>query len=283
MDAWTPYLIIWATWSAMVCCRCSRTGTCGHCACAKSKQNMWQLPPGKAWKLHQHSISEPWHCSHVGYNHHCWCELHWSCYWRFFIFTQNTNLSCPFPLPSRLCEELVMVGLADMSCSSIPSHQMNFLQLSKSCLWTVRTLNYHTTLLNYHTFVFLKCSWHSICSICGKRLSQIIDDAYCQIIQWRPNLFKLPSGALGKRFIAKFSSTLQGFCYWISFRISIKVAMIQKPNATSIHISCFTTQVCAVGKSWPQRITHWGKVNLKTSLHDVLFRNVYTAEQSKTS
>lgn len=138
----------WATWSAMVCCRCSRTGTCGHCACAKSKQNMWQLPPGKAWKLHQHSISEPWHCSHVGYNHHCWCELHWSCYWRFFIFTQNTNLSCPFPLPSRLCEELVTVGL---ECSSIPSHQMNFLQLPKSCLWTVRTLNYHTTLLNYHT------------------------------------------------------------------------------------------------------------------------------------
>ena len=35
----------------------------------------------------------------------------------------------------------------------------------------------------------------------GEDFMKAIDDAYAQVVHWRPNLFKVPSGACGKQFI----------------------------------------------------------------------------------
>ena len=38
-----------------------------------------------------------------------------------------------------------------------------------------------------------------------------IDDAYSQVVHWRPNLFKIPSGACGKQFVVKLTRLFNAF------------------------------------------------------------------------
>ena len=75
-----------------------------------------------------------------------------------------------------------------------------------------------------------------------------IDDAYAQVVHWRPNLFKVPSGACGKQFIAELTHLFNAFAFESDLKaIAVKAAMtipslmLQKPHAkskTQDHISC---------------------------------------------
>ena len=49
---------------------------------------------------------------------------------------------------------------------------------------------------------FRTSSWGDLS---GEESTKVIDDAYAQIVYWRPNLFKVPSGACGKHFVAEFT------------------------------------------------------------------------------
>ena len=90
--------------------------------------------------------------------------------------------------------------------------------------------------------------WHGIC---GERLTQIINDVYRQIVHRRPNLFKLPSGTLGKRFIAELAQLFRDFAFGSALEhLSIKVAMImpalllQKHSATSKTNPVYNAGLC---------------------------------------
>ena len=39
----------------------------------------------------------------------------------------------------------------------------------------------------------------------------MIGDAYAQVLHWRPNLFKAPSGACGKQFVVELARFLNAF------------------------------------------------------------------------
>ena len=39
----------------------------------------------------------------------------------------------------------------------------------------------------------------------GEEFTKAMDDAYAQVVHWRPNLFKVPSGACGKQFVAELA------------------------------------------------------------------------------
>ena len=39
----------------------------------------------------------------------------------------------------------------------------------------------------------------------GKEFTIAINEAYAPVVHWRPNLFKVPSGASGKQFVAEFT------------------------------------------------------------------------------
>ena len=76
----------------------------------------------------------------------------------------------------------------------------------------------------------------------------MIDDAYAQVVHWRPNLFKVPSGACGKQFVAELTRFFNAFASESDLEaIALKSAMtlpsllLQKPHAKSKahdHVSC---------------------------------------------
>ena len=68
-----------------------------------------------------------------------------------------------------------------------------------------------------------KSAWQDLT---GLEFSAAIDDVYIQIVHWRKNLFELPSGASGKRFVAELARIFQAFAMELTFEaFAIKAAM----------------------------------------------------------
>ena len=72
----------------------------------------------------------------------------------------------------------------------------------------------------------------------GHVFSSLIDDAYSQIVHWRSNLFKVPSGSTGKWFVAEIAYLFEAFAVESALEVvALKAAMtlptllFQKPHA----------------------------------------------------
>ena len=84
--------------------------------------------------------------------------------------------------------------------------------------------------------------------VSGVDFSKMIDDAYAEVVHWRPNLFKIPSGACGKQFVTELTRLFNSFATESDLEaIALRAAMtlpslmLQKPHAkskTRDHISC---------------------------------------------
>ena len=79
--------------------------------------------------------------------------------------------------------------------------------------------------------------WHDMT---GLQFTQTIDNIYDEIVHWRKNLFKLPSGTAGRSFISLLTNWLDHFNRGTKFRrIALKVFMVlpclllQKPSRQS--------------------------------------------------
>ena len=82
----------------------------------------------------------------------------------------------------------------------------------------------------------------------GQVFSNLIDDAYSQIAHWKANLFKVPSGSIGKQFVAEIARLFEAFATESALEpVALKAAMtlpallLQKPHAKSKvqeHIAC---------------------------------------------
>ena len=82
-----------------------------------------------------------------------------------------------------------------------------------------------------------KKDWHDMT---GLQFTQTIDNIYDEIVHWRKNLFKLPSGTAGRSFISLLTNWLDHFNRGTEFcRIVLKVFIIlpclllQKPSRQS--------------------------------------------------
>lgn len=101
----------------------------------------------------------------------------------------------------------------------------------------------------------------------GEEFTNMIDDAYAQVVHWRPNLFKVPSGACGKQFVAELTQFFNAFALESDLEaIALKSAMtlpslmLQKPHAkskTHDHISCLQ-----------RRLTLWEKGDISSLLKE---------------
>lgn len=65
----------------------------------------------------------------------------------------------------------------------------------------------------------------------------MIDDAYNEVVHWSPNLFQIPSGAYGKKFVAELTLLVNAFAMESDLEaIALKAAMtlpalmLQKPH-----------------------------------------------------
>ena len=60
----------------------------------------------------------------------------------------------------------------------------------------------------------------------GEEFTKAIDDAYAQVIHWRPNLFKIPSGACGKQLVTELTCLFNAFVLDSEMEsIALKAAM----------------------------------------------------------
>ena len=121
-----------------------------------------------------------------------------------------------------------------------------------------------------------KSTWKDVT---GLEFSAAIDDAYLQIVHWRKNLFKVPSGASGKRFVAELARLFESFSMESSFEaFSIKAAMtmpaliLQKPHAkskTRDHIACIHRRLALWEKGAIAELLKEGKAIQRSLLRSV--------------
>ena len=101
----------------------------------------------------------------------------------------------------------------------------------------------------------------------GKEFAELITKTYDEVIHWRKNLFKVPSGKAGKDFITELTSWLNHFNIGTDFRrISLKVFMtlpsllLQKPSRNSKakdHTKCLE-----------ERLKLWNEGNVEEILRE---------------
>ena len=84
---------------------------------------------------------------------------------------------------------------------------------------------------------FPSINWHGVT---GEAFAETINKVYNEVIQWRKNLFKVPSGKAGRSFISELSSWLDHFNRSTEFGgIALKIFMLlpclllQKPSRQS--------------------------------------------------
>ena len=64
-------------------------------------------------------------------------------------------------------------------------------------------------------------------NIDGKKVTEDIDKIYSEIVHWRHNLFKVPSGKQGKAFIHEMARLFSGYAEATSMEgVAIKAAMV---------------------------------------------------------
>ena len=74
----------------------------------------------------------------------------------------------------------------------------------------------------------------------GDQITQEINDAYREVIRWKPNLFKVPSGQTGDKFIDELTRTAEFFKHdshlepiALTALITMMPLLLQKPTKTS--------------------------------------------------
>ena len=109
----------------------------------------------------------------------------------------------------------------------------------------ITSMDVTQTLPSFKSISRMSSSWGDLSE---DEFTKAIDSAYAQVVHWRPNLFKVPSGACGKQFVAELTRLFDAFAQESDLEaIALKAAMtlpsltLQKPHAkskTHEHISC---------------------------------------------
>lgn len=60
----------------------------------------------------------------------------------------------------------------------------------------------------------LRFLWGCLEDINGDAVCEVIDSVYNEVVNWKPNLFKIPLGNCGKSFTAELSRLFMGFVSW---------------------------------------------------------------------
>ena len=118
----------------------------------------------------------------------------------------------------------------------------------------------------------------------GQEFSTAIDNAYSRTVHWRQNLFKVPSGACGKRFVGEFAGLFEAFAnesaheaFAIKAAIFLPALVLQKPSAkpkTCDHISCLQ-----------RRLELWGRGEIAELLKkgSAIQRSLHLSSQRRNS
>ena len=74
----------------------------------------------------------------------------------------------------------------------------------------------------------------------GQEFTSLVNEVYSQVVHWRPNFFKVPSGSSGKQFVAELACLYEAFTsesalesIAMTAAMTFPALMLQKPHAKS--------------------------------------------------
>ena len=204
-----------------VCCRCNGSGRCRSCACVKSGRPCVDCLPSRKGNCCNNAHTSTSSTSSTTTP---------------ALTTDNGNL--PSSSPSADTSDTVNLHVTRELLTSHPSLS------SGAILDDVTTdapnpspVDEIRTLPSFKPTQSMTASWGDLS---GEEFTKAIDDAYAQVIHWRPNLFKIPSGACGKQLVTELTCLFNAFALDSEMEsIALKAAMtlpalmLQKTHAKS--------------------------------------------------
>ena len=215
-----------------VCCRCNGRGRCKSCACAKSGSRCVDCLP-----------SRKGHCSNQDPASDAGPEQEHSQRLSPSLMSPSTTITATATATTLEAETEKdldspdFVAMLDDVITVPSSHDYSFESEVHQA--------HGGSLPSFRPAIGTEYTWGDLS---GQVFTSLIDDAYSQIVHWRSNLFKVPSGSSGKRFVAELSRLYEAFatesaleCVALTAAMTLPALMLQKPHAKSKvqeHIAC---------------------------------------------
>ena len=132
-----------------------------------------------------------------------------------------------------------------------------------------RNKTFDTCMIRHFNRLSQQQTWNHHGETYSEEFMKLINEAYAQVVHWRPNLCKIPSGACGKQFVVELTHLFNAFAVESNLEaIALKAAMtlpslmLQKPYAkskTCDHISCLQRRL----RFWEKGGEIWFNFTLK--------------------
>ena len=223
-----------------VCCRCNGSGRCKSCSCVKSGRACVDYLP-----------SRNGHCSNPGI-HTPAADLDPDPSTQSSVTlpsldtprSDETNISSTAHVPTQM--DMVLDASTTPTIAEIyPRTTIDDITSVETSTAAMESELPTRVLPSFEPVSCLSCAWGELS---GLEISIDIDSAYSEIVQWRPNLFKVPSGASGKCFVGELARLFEAFATESAFEafalkavMTLPALVLQKPHAkskTRDHISC---------------------------------------------
>ena len=218
-----------------VCCRCNGSGRCKACSCVKSGRQCVNCLPARNG-----------HCSNLGIltsvNPEQTSSIIQDPSDAFLESALNVAITVdltpppalPMPLSSRHTSPTTR-NLPDVHTTRDPSDAIFDSPSSVSLTTVDRTPP--PSLPAFKPMSCLNCTWGDLS---GQECSNALDNAYSLTVNWRPNLFKVPSGSSGKHFVCELARLFEAFAtesalepFAMTAAMTFPALMLQKPHAKS--------------------------------------------------
>ena len=226
-----------------VCCRCNGNGRCSGCSCSKAGRLCSNCLPSR--KGYCRNLSSPTQSAGPP---------------ALDPSERQQQKNSPAPVPAPLgqhqhtslhirAQEQERNSLDDEDNAIVRyAADQEVLDGAELTRDTTPTSDNISVIPNLPQFKEMTCNQAAWQDISGEEFSKVVNEAYDQTVHWIPNLFMVPSGSTGKKFIGELVKLYDAFASESSYEsFAIKTAMtmpallLQKPHSKSKsheHISC---------------------------------------------
>ena len=229
-----------------VCCRCNGSGRCTSCVCVKAGRPCTDCLPSRKGHCCNNNFDDLSTPPAPDVNGHS-------------LSTPETPATANEAVNSRLAPNSAASSTTDSSNDNAAA-----MSPANTCNNTETSTDEVGTLPPFRAALSMSSSWGDLS---GDEFMKAIDDAYSQVVHWRPILFKIPSGACGKQFVVELTRLFNAFALENDLEsIALKAAMalpslmLQKPHVkskTKEHISCLQ-----------RRLSLWEKGDISNLLRE---------------
>ena len=98
----------------------------------------------------------------------------------------------------------------------------------------ITSIDVTQTLPSFKSVSIMSSSWGDLSE---DEFRKAIASAYAQVVHWRPNLFKVPSGACGKQFVAELTRLFNAYALESDLALKAAMTLPSLPNLKHMNTS----------------------------------------------